>query len=276
MNKESISLKSIAADIYGHPRMRDIPFETIISLTHELIQITGCPYLFDEKEEVLRVKEHRAMLPCDYYDIRQLKLERGSAPYIYASPMRSYEVSDIRTYEDGAKSVTRQLVAQQVAVVPQHRVPHSPMFKEGTNTFEDANFHPGADFTYKIQERVLITSIPEGEVRLAYLALKMDDEGWPMVINNASFLRALKSYIKMQWFTQLFESDELGQNGQAILQNAQQDYYANIAQAQNALLDISPEKMHNIANILNDMMPRRYEHATGYNDLNKEHSLRVH
>lgn len=278
MNKDFISLKSVAADLYGHPKMQDLPFELVISSSLELMQITGCPYLFEDKEEILHIHEHRAMLPCDYYDVRQIRLERPRVHGPLAEPLRAHEITT--TYEtDDGKTVTKTIKSQQVAVVPQNRLPESPMFKEGTNTFEDANFHPGADLTYKIQGNIVITSIPIGDIRIAYRAIKVDEDGWPMIISNASFVRALKSYIKMIWFTQKMECGELGRNpseANMILNNAQQEYYGNIAQAQNSLLDLSPEKMRNIANIINDMMPRRYEHASGYNDLNKEHRLRTY
>lgn len=280
MNKDYISFKSVAADIYSHPKMKDMPFEMIVTYTKELMGVTGCPVIFVDMEEVLEIREHRAMLPCNFYELRQMRLERPSACVPGRSPMRLYERTEHSIFNNGddeeAKTVTRQIGVQQVAVVPQHRIPLSPMFKEETGTFMDANSHPGADFTYKIQGNVVITSIPDGKVRIAYRAIGMDEEGWPLIIDNDSFIRALKSYIKMQWFTQKFECDELGKNGNAILQNVQQDYYANIAQAESRLQDLGPEKMRNIANILTDMMPRKYEHASGYTDLNKEHSLRVH
>lgn len=279
MNKDFVSLKSIAAELYDHPKLKNMQFEYIVSCSVELIQITGCPFLFEEKEDVLEVKNHRASLPCDYYDIRQLKLEgRGMKHPYRPDAMMAHEITQTDEDENG-KIVRKRSISTMTAISSQSNRPLSPMFKEGTNTFEDANFHPGADLTYKIQGNVVVVSIPEGCVRLAYLAMKVDEDGWPMIINNASFIRALKSYIKMKWFERLFECDELSvnaKNGNAILQNAQQDYYANIAQAQNSLLDISPEKMENIGRILKGWFPRMYDHASGYNDLNKNHDMKTH
>jgi hypothetical protein len=280
MDKNFISLKSVAADVYSKEKMRDMPFEMLISLTLELMQITGCPLLFLDKEEVLEVHEHRVELPCNFYELRQIRLERLCHGDRMASPMRVIEQTHTTEYERGdnteAVTVTRRIGSQQVAIVPQHRRPNSPMFKETTSTFIDANFHPGADLTYKVQGNIIITSIPEGYIRIAYREIASDEDGFPMIVNNASFLRALKSYIKYKWYTDLLDTGQLGQDAHYIYEKAERDYYANIAQAQNSLLDITPEKMRNITNILTDMMPRKYEHASGYNDLNKEHSLRVH
>lgn len=279
MSNRFISLKSIAADVYGLKKMKDMPFEMIVSYTKEIMGITHCPSIFVDLEEVLEVKEHRIFLPCDFFELRQMRLERPSNCIPNKSPMRVYERVEVGIFDYGdngnAKTVTRQLGMQQVAVVPQHRLPLSPMFKEETGTFMDANFHPGADLTYKIQGDVIITSIPEGLVRIAYRAIGTDDEGWPLIIENDSFIRALKSYLIYKWYEEKYDNDELGKNPEYKLERKERDYYANIAQAQNSLIDLSPEKMRNIANILSDMLPRKYEHASGYVDLNKEHTLRV-
>ena len=283
MSQKFISLKSVADSVYSNKKMRDMPFSTMVRWVLELMQIVKCPLIFLDKEEVLNVHEHRAFVPCDFYEIRQMKLERPCCHPGYAGPLEVKERTETVTVEDEngkvAKTVTRQIGVQQVALMPQHDVPVSPMFKEGTNTFEDANFHPNADLTYKIQDNVIITSIPEGKVRLAYQAIKTDNEGFPMIVDDASFLRALESYVKYRWYQIQLENGELAETetmARYIFEKSETDYYANVAQAEKSLLNITPEKMRNIANIFNDAIPRYYEHATGYNDLNKEHTLRVH
>lgn len=278
MNKDFISLKSVAADLYDHPKLKKMSYEFVVGQTVELIQITGCPFLFEEKEDIIHAKNHKATLPCDYYDIRQVRLEDCGYKVINRPDLTiSAEVTETEEDENG-KVVRKKSVSSMSAISSNIRRPMSPMFKEGTNTFEDANFHPGADLTYKIQGNVIVVSIPEGDIRIAYLAMKVDEEGWPMIINNASFIRALKSYIKMKWFERLLECDELSvnaKNANMIFQNAQQDYYGNIAQAENSLLDITPEKMENIGRIINGWFPRKSEHASGYNDLSKNHDLKT-
>jgi hypothetical protein len=63
--------------------------------------------------------------------------------------------------------------------------------------------------TYKIQGSCLFTSIKDGEVEIAYIGIKTDDEGYPMILDNSSYLRALELYIKKQWFTILFDMGKI-------------------------------------------------------------------
>lgn len=227
MNMEFTTINNIAAEVYSHPLMKDLPFERIIADTLELMQITGCPNLFETKEVVLEVDKWRTMLPCDYYQINQLVTAEG--------PQRTFlESTDV----------------------------FSPM----------GNGRPGK-FEYKIQGRILYTTMKEGKVRLSYEAIKLDEEGYPMIINNASYLRALKSYIKMNWFTNLFDSGLIKGD---VLANAQQDYYANIAQAQNSLIMPDMAQMQNIAIIMNDALERTHNFYTNFRELNDERAMLIH
>ena len=146
-------------------------------------------------------------------------------------------------------------------------------FLESTDTFSPIGSDKHSKLVYKIQGRVLYTSIKEGKVRLSYEAIKLDKDGFPMIINNASYLRALKSYIKMNWFTIKFEEGKIKGD---VLQNAQQEYYGNIAQAQNSLIMPDEAQMQNIAIIMNDALERTHNFYTNYKDLNTERALRIH
>lgn len=232
MNMEFTSIKDIASEIYEHPLMRDLPFERIIRDTLELMQITGSPNLFEDKEAVLDLDKYRAMLPCDYYDMNQVILE----------PLNK---DDHRTHA----------------------------FKYTTATFSPVGARSGSDLVYRIQGNVIYTSVKEGPIRISYKAIKLDDEGYPVIINNASYKRALKSYIKKNWFTILFDEGRIRGD---ILQNAQLDYDFNISQAQNSLIMPTLDQMESISRIYNDLLIRPYEHNGTFNDINKSHILRVH
>ena len=150
---------------------------------------------------------------------------------------------------------------------------HIRAFKASTGTFGPVGDRQGSDLVYKIQGNILYTSIEEGDVRISYEAIKLDDDGYPMIVNNASFLRALKSYIKMNWFTILFDSGLIRGD---VLQNAQQEYGVNIAQAQNSLIMPDLDHMESISRIMNDAFNRQFEHNNGFRDINKSHILRTH
>jgi hypothetical protein len=71
------------------------------------------------------------------------------------------------------------------------------------------NSGKSSNYTYKIQGNCLFTNIQSGDIDVAYIGIPVDEEGFPMIIDNSSYLRALELYIKKQWFTILFDMGKI-------------------------------------------------------------------
>ena len=102
--------------------------------------------------------------------------------------------------------------------------------------------------TYNRQGDILFFSFEEGIVEIAYDKMFVDDEGFPLIEDNAEFCEALELYIKKKYFTILFNSGKLDYR---ILQNIKQDYAFAISQATHSLTSPSKDEMQNVLNILN-------------------------
>jgi len=60
--------------ITRHPLLQDIPFETVVDYSVDFMRIVGAPASFMEKTQVLKVERYRAVLPCDFYEMIQVRL----------------------------------------------------------------------------------------------------------------------------------------------------------------------------------------------------------
>lgn len=279
--KDFVTIGNIAAEIYSHPMMRDLPFERIVGDTIELMHITGCPNLFEQKEEDIEIHNWRAMLPCDFVAINQLMLleenncMKPKEEEIDCSEKESNEKEETEeSKEDNTRPIIIKFFAGN-AIGENTRYSNKgfKIFKESTDTFSVEGSPAGRDLVYKIQGRVLYTSTKEAKVRISYKAIKLDEEGNPMILNETTYLRALKSYIKMNWFTILFD---MGTIRGDVLANAQQEYYFNIAQAENRMKMPDMAEMENISRIMNDQLNRPLEFFNTFRDLNKQHNYKVH
>lgn len=101
--------------------------------------------------------------------------------------------------------------------------------------------------TYKIQGDVIFFDFKEGKVEIAYEKMYVDDEGFPMLEDNAAFCNALELYIKKEYFTVLFNSGKL--KGE-VLKNTKQDCAFAISQATHSLTMPSIDEVQNMLNIL--------------------------
>lgn len=125
------------------------------------------------------------------------------------------------------------------------------------------------NLTFKVQGSIIYTTIKEGEIIISYQALVLDKHGYPMIPDNSSFLRALESYIKKEWFTILFDMNKISPSA---LQNAQQEYAWRAGQANMQFILPSMSEMESITNIMNQLLVRNNEFRSGFKSLgNKEH-----
>ena len=126
---------------------------------------------------------------------------------------------------------------------------------------------------FKTQGRVIFTSFPEGEVKVAYLAIPTDDDGFPLLIDNEVYLAALESYITMKVLQQKFRKGEISAQ---VYQDAQQEYYADVKLLTSELVIPSVSEMEVIARMWNTMLPSMTEFERGFHDLNNREFIRRH
>ena len=77
MAESYTNIRLILDKIMRHPLMRDISLETAVDYTVDFMKIVGVPSMFMEKTEIVEVKNYRAKLPCDYYQMIQVRKING-------------------------------------------------------------------------------------------------------------------------------------------------------------------------------------------------------
>lgn len=132
---------------------------------------------------------------------------------------------------------------------------------------------PGRSRTYKVQGRTMFASERDCELEVAYRAFAVDGEGLPLLPDEAAFLRGLEAYVKMQWFTVLFDE---GKVSLAVLQNAQREYAWAAGAAQAHAHRLTPDKAETISNAMRSLLPRSREHMRGFYTNGAREEWRVH
>lgn len=129
------------------------------------------------------------------------------------------------------------------------------------------------DYTYKIQNHVIITNFEEGDIDISYTAIAVDEDGFPMIPDNSNFTRALEWYVKKEWFTIQFD---LGKCSQQTLQNAQQQYAFAVGACNANFQSNSLDEIESASNILNSLLLRKKEHSKGFVNAGITEYLKLH
>lgn len=221
-----------------HPLLQDISFETVVDYAVDFIRIVGTPPSFIEKTIDIDIKEYRGVLPCDFYQVIQVR--------------------DMNHPNDS-----------------------HPAFRHTTDSFHMSNHREEEykhdnhrELTYKIQGGMIITSVPEGKIEMAYMAMPIDEEGYPLIPDNSSYSRALELYIKLQWFTILFDTGKISAQ---VLSNTQQQYAWAVGQAQTDLIRPTIDQMESITAAWNKLLPDiTKDHANGFIHEGTEERWKTH
>ena len=248
------TINRVLDDLMEHPLLSDLTLEQVVRHTVRFISIHGYPRLYEDKIEDVRIKDFRGELPCDLISIIQVKdLHTGVC-------LRS--MTD--DFPKGAHNhchpdcLPKDFTGN---VVPRHGLYIPPLLARH------------GELAFKTQGRVIYTSFPKGMVEVAYKAMPVDENGYPMIVDNENFLAALEAYIKKQVFTVKFD---LGKVSAGVLQNAQTDY-AWLAGELNAEFTIpSMSEMESITRMLNTMIPQVRHFDRGFNHLGDREYIRRH
>ena len=103
------------------------------------------------------------------------------------------------------------------------------------------------------------------------MAIPTDHYGFPLIPENAAYIRALELYIQKRYFTILFNNGKINQN---VLANTQQEYAFYVGQAQSDLIRPSLDQMESIKNMWTTLIPKMYKHADGFKTVNNPEVLK--
>ena len=112
-----------------------------------------------------------------------------------------------------------------------------------------------------------------GTVVIAYRAIAMDEECYPLVLDNAVLLRCIESYIKYRWFDILNDMDQISDRK---FNKAEVDYLANVAQADSNLKLPSDDEMETLVNQITQLIPSREQFQSRFQFLGAQEYLRIH
>lgn len=196
------SIKRVLDDLLDHPLLRDLNLDQVIRHTIRFISIHGYPKLYYDKMETVKIKDFKGLLPCDLISIIQVKdlktelclraMTDNFTPGMRPKPDEKHRPKDLLNNVKPPKDTY---------IPPMEKYMDEPSFKT--------------------QGRIIFTSFPEGEIEIAYKAIPIDEDNYPLLIDNETYLNALEAYIKMKVFTVMFD---LGKISASVLSNAQTDY----------------------------------------------------
>lgn len=221
----TVNIRYIYDQVLRHPMLRDVTFEEVVEYTIAFIQLMATPALYEEKTAVVPICDWRGQLPGDFE--RMIQVRVASTDTILPGAVYRYATDSFHMSPDKTNLAQSML-------------------------------------TYKLQGNVIFTSTKDMDVEIAYRAFAVDEDGYPLLPDNANFIRGLKDYIKVERFTVLFD---MGKISSTVLNNAQQEYTFAAAACQSEFSRLSLDEAESLFNSFKSLLPRTNEHSSAFRTL---------
>jgi len=120
------------------------------------------------------------------------------------------------------------------------------------------------DYTYVITPGYIKTNVSTGYVMMAYQAIPTDNDGYPLVPDDASFLEAIYWYINTKL---LYPQWKQGSVRDAVYYDARRSWNFYCKQAYGNALAPNKDQLESIKNSWNRLIPELKEWSTGFSAL---------
>ena len=238
------NIRRVLDSLHDHPMLSDLTMEQVVRHTVRFIGIHGYSKIYQDKEADVDIHEFRGLLPCDLISITQVKDDCSGICL---------------------RSMTDTFTPGLVPPPPHTPHPHMP--------YIPPKAYGHGEPTFKTQGRVIFTSFPEGKVRIAYKAIPVDENGFPLLIDNENYLACLEAYIKKQVFTVKFDQ---GKIAAGVLQNAQTEYAFLAGQLQSEMTIPSYSEMESITRYIMSILSSVKHFDNGFKNLGSREYTRNH
>jgi len=232
-----VSIKMIADRLMRNPVLKDLSWEFIVDNAIEVMRILETPALFISKQEAVEISNFKGTLPIDI-----MKVEA-----VYRQDTDTSDLIPLRTGTD--------------------------TLHNHYDSYNDATSGTNGGQTYTMNNSKIFANFETGTAVIVYKAIAMDEECYPLVLDNAVLLRCIESYIKYRWFDVLNDMEQISDRK---LNKAEVDYLANVAQADTNLKLPSDDEMETIVNQITQLIPSRTQFQDRFAFLGAQEHLRIH
>lgn len=235
---------------------------------------------------LLEVSNYQTSLPCDFYRLIQIyysinelgpfyPMRYATGSFDYGSTATTSTTIEYTYPESALVSLAMSLYSLDYSAALAYINSHSNirsllnslLNQTGTqsslSTNEDLT-NTTEDYTYLINDSYIKTNQETGYILLAYQAIPTDNEGYPMVPDDQSFLEALYWYIVMKLY---YPQWKLGTVRDAVYYDARRSWNYYCKQAYGNALMPDKGQLESIKNTWLRLVPEINEYTTAFSTL---------
>jgi hypothetical protein len=144
-----------------------------------------------------------------------------------------------------------------------------------TDTFHSSQNQPNnlVELTYEIKTGIIFTSFAQGCVEIAYKRLPVDEDGYPLIMNEDKLKLALEYYILHRYLEPFWM---MGKITDKAFNHVSQERHYYMGAASSKLQMPSVDKMETLCNSLNRLLMSSTQHRDNFRMAGKKEVIKRH
>ena len=179
----------------------EIPYQDFVEWIADALEHIGSYYQFKEKECTIIIEDYEGVLPCDYYKTIRIKAGHAITPptdggfyggtLAYALQKAGVDWSLIPAYE-------KFHIVDVAGLSKMYDEDHADNLGFNKNLIGNVKDDKFTDMDYNINLNKVTAAFRYGLLSIQYLALPVDDRGFPLVPDDVSYRDAMFWKVAMQ------------------------------------------------------------------------------
>ena len=233
VNGKMVSVGTIIWKVMRNPLTQDISYEQAAEFALEFIKLVNVPLSYSEEVKKLELNEFKTYIPSNVVNIRGVRY----------------------TGIDGCQDPIAMRYATDL-----YHVSHD---KDSLNC--------NSEFTYIVQNCVLITSKKEGFIDISFQALTLDDSGFPLIPDNESYKVGLEYFILHKYIEPLWM---MGKIQDKVFSYIEQKRHWYLGQAENSMRLQGIDQLESMMNAINRIIITDQAHENFYKKFGEKEYLK--
>lgn len=273
LNGKYISSRELINELYRDVKYKyELPWQDALEWIVSAMELIGAPMALQPKQGLINIANYRGELPCDLHDIVQAAGSFGGCvPFAMTTSTNSFhsvftcddaQINDYLIAEAGVNTSITTPIGEDISGNPVYTFQNGdmsvPSTTADTSTASTLNYP-----TYSLNDNFIFTNYKDGCVFVAYMAMPVDEDGFPLVPDNRRYKEGVKAYVRKQIDYILYRTGELNKS---IYDHSEVEWLFYVGSASNSAKMPNRDGMQSLMNQMR-LVSQKHAHGNMFKNL---------
>lgn len=264
-NGNTISLDKVMWTVLEHPLVSEMSYSRAAEYALEYIRLLKVPVILKKRTKKIKICDYKGLLPENIVNIRGVRyIFNTESPNENSVAMT--EATDIyhESYDIDGEPKDLNIETNNEYFI--HDSIQHPI-NDGYTNYS----HSHKDYTYSVNSGIITTSVDEGLIQIAYDEVATNEDGFPLIPDDETFIFGLRYFI---WYRYLEPLYDIGKITDKAFNRIEQNYLFYLPAAQNKFRMPTIDGMETLMNTINRLVINTNAHENFFRKTGQQERIR--